>query len=230
MWSHRAPGDATRSGARLVGRARLGRFAATLLGVSLLVAGCGGGGSSVVSAGQIKADARALEAKGYVEQAAMMKDGVITAEELQDSYDLLRDCIAERGFDITAGPYISPVDGLSLEFTMGVPGGSETPISEDDDSFMNECQERYFLDLHYDYANSHPPQMDPPLKTATRECLADRGYETTGEEKSVRDFVGEAAIADPTGSGRDDAVVHCMREVMADLYADRSIAGGSIGW
>jgi hypothetical protein len=212
------------------GRARLGRCAAALLGVSLLVAGCGGGGSSEVSPGQIKADAKALEAKGYVEQAAMMKDGVITAEEFQDGFDLLRGCIAERGFDITAGPYISPVDGLSLEFMMGVPGGSETPISDDDNNFITECEQRYFLDLKFDYANSHPPQMDPPLKTATRECLADRGYETSGEEKSVRDFVGEAAIADPTGSGRDDAVLHCMREAMADLYGDRDIIGGSIGW
>jgi hypothetical protein len=203
---------------------------ATLLSVSLLVAGCGGGGSSEVSAGQIKADGRALEAKGYVEQAAMMKDGVITAEELQDSFDLLRGCLGERGLGTTVGPYTDPVDGLSLLFMIGDPGGSETPMSEDDENFMVECQERYFLDLHYDYAHSHPPQMDPPLKKATRECLADRGYETTGEEKSVRDFVGEAAIADPTGSGRDDAVVHCMREVMADLYSDREFVGGVIGW
>lgn len=202
----------------------VGLCAVGLLGLS----GCGqGGGDDRVSSAQIKEHARELEERGYPEQAAMMADGEITAEEFQDAFDLFRKCLENAGEGIAAGPYTSPVDGLSLDYLID-PGEIEDPIAQGEIEIG--CDDKYLQLLEPDYVYSHEPKMDPALHSALRECLAEKGFETSGEEKSVRDFVGEAAVDDPAGTDRDDVVVDCAHRELDRLYSDRQIVGTGLGW
>ncbi|MDR1189627.1 MAG: hypothetical protein LBK95_19610 [Bifidobacteriaceae bacterium] len=220
---------------RYVSAPRTGPRVGVVIGLcALVVAGvpsCGQSGEDgvEVTSAMIKSDARQLEGQGYTEQAALMADGEITADEYQDAFDQLRGCLDGIGMTITVGPYVSPVDGLTLEFMMGPPDPN-AEMTMTDSQHVTECDERHFATLNHDYSHSREPQMDPALHSAVRDCLADKGFETSGTEKTVEDFVGEAAQVDPAGSDRDDAVSDCMRSEMERLYSDREIVGGGFGW
>ncbi|MDR0366221.1 MAG: hypothetical protein LBH68_05285 [Bifidobacteriaceae bacterium] len=177
-----------------------------------------------MSSSDIRSDARELKRQGYTEQAAMLEDGEITAEEYQEAFDLFRSCLEEVGEGIAAGPYVNPLDGLTYEFMID-PGNVVDPIEQGKNEIA--CEDRYFDPLDYDYGHSHEPQMDPVLHEALRECLADKGFETSGEEKSVRDFVGGDAAE--VGSDLDNAVTECIRSEVERLYPDREVVGG-YGW
>jgi hypothetical protein len=173
----------------------------------------------------IRAHAKELAGQGFGEQAAMLEDGMITADEHQEAFDLLRRCLEDGGEGIAAGPYVNPLDGLTYEFLIDPGENIEDPIAQGELEIA--CEERFFTTLNYDYGRSHEPRMDPVLHGALTECLAEKGFETSGEEKTVKDFAGGAAAE--AGSERDLVVTDCIHSEVARLYPDREVVGG-FGW
>jgi hypothetical protein len=176
--------------------------------------GCtvGGGDGSVVTATAIKADARDLKKNGYAEQAAMLEDGDITAQEYQEAFDLLRACIDNVGAEME-GPWTNPVDGISLSFTilydLDMKRGEELTTA---------CQERYFTTLDGDYLELHPGQMDPLLREAVSECMVGKGFESSGDELTVQDFAGEGSVTDGKLTPRGEALTECVRSECDRLF------------
>jgi hypothetical protein len=191
----------------------------------MLLPACGSAADDEqVTSAMIRADARQLEEQGYLEQAAMLADGEITEEEHQNAFDLVRGCLEESGGGVAAGPYVSPVDGWTLEFLID-PVDTGDPIESGEIEIA--CEERYYSVLSYNYVHSREPRMDPPLRSALIECLGGKGFEVSGEEKSVRDFAGGEGAE--VGSVRDNAVTDCIHESVRRLYPDREVVGG-FGW
>jgi hypothetical protein len=187
------------------------------------------GDQNVTTSAMIKSDARQAKRLGYTEQAAILADGVITPEEYQHAFDLLRRCLDDIDMTITVGPYVNPINGLTYEFAMGSKDPERVGFETMAESGMiADCEMRYFTYIDNDYGGTAGAHMDPPLHAAVTKCLQERGFETTGEERTPGDFVGEAAKADPSAD-RNQAVVDCMHTSLTELYSDREIIGG-FGW
>ncbi|MDR1635244.1 MAG: hypothetical protein LBS27_10070 [Bifidobacteriaceae bacterium] len=176
----------------------------------------GGGDGGLTSPATIKYHARELEKQGYSEQAAMLEDGVVDARDYADAFDLLRTCVEGTDAKIT-DLQTNPVDGISLSFVFEY----EDPATSD---VLDDCQFRYFTTVDMDYRESHANQMDPVLRDAVGECMGELGFETTGEESTVQDFAGEAAVVDGELTPRGQAASDCVQEQVAELFG-----GGGFG-
>lgn len=208
------------------GRRRAAALAAAVLVLVLAGGvGCSPGEGMTVSSAMIRADARDLRQRGFTEQADMLADGEVTAREYQDAFDSMRRCVEEAGLRMT-GPYIDPLDGFSFDFTFR-PGGGEGAVWKDGDiEIIDECEDRYFVPLGADYEGSHVGQLDPVLREAVAECMGREGFELSGEERTVQDFVGESGFEDDGLTGRADAATACFHSQMMRLYSDREVVGG----
>jgi hypothetical protein len=176
-------------------------------------------GAGSVTPAMIKADARDLEKEGYSEQAEMLSDGVVTAREYADAFDLLRTCV-EANDGKVVDLQVNPVDGISLSFAF------ETADLPGIDKALDDCQFRYWTTLEMDYRESHLNKMDPLLRDAVSECMKERGIESTGEEDTVQDFAGEAGLVDGVMTPRAQAASDCIQEQVVELFG----AGGSFAF
>jgi hypothetical protein len=176
----------------------------------------------------IRADAADLERKGYAEQATMLEDGEITAREYQDAFDLMRKCVEDQGLAVD-GPYTDPLDGFSFDYVFVPPGGGDAEFEqplEEVDQIVNGCALRHWQPLSADYEGSRTGQMDPVVREAIGQCLTEAGFDVSGEEKTVQDFVGQQGVTDDGLTPRAEAVSECGRTELARLYPERSVVGG----
>ncbi|MDR1189624.1 MAG: hypothetical protein LBK95_19595 [Bifidobacteriaceae bacterium] len=182
------------------------------------------GDSAQVTSAVIIADARDLEKNGYAEQAAMLQDGVITAREYQDAFDLMRKCVEDLGM-VVDGPYTNRVDSFSLSFSFGPGGGEDAEWKDGDTAKIDECEDRYWIPLDVDYEGSHVGRMDPLLREAMAECLPREGFKVSGDELTLQDFVGEQGVTDEGLTPRAEAVAECVRTEGMRLYPEQGGAG-----
>ncbi|MDR1189623.1 MAG: hypothetical protein LBK95_19590 [Bifidobacteriaceae bacterium] len=194
------------------------------------MSGCSGDGSEdsvLVTSAMIRDDAKELETSGYAEQAAMLENGVITAAEYQQAFDSLRKCV-EGNDMVIRGPWADPLDGFSLDFTTSPAGGDDAEFEPDDPRFeiSDECENRYWFPLSVDYERSRSGQMDPVLRDGIGQCMGRLGFEMSGDEVTVQDFVGEQGIVDGKPTERANAATECINGELARLYPERAVVGG----
>jgi len=201
-------------------------FAALLLVVVPLLSACtGGNGAGAEEAGttsaQMKAVAREAGSNGYSELEAMLEDGKVTKDEYWQGVQNLQACVEERGLGFSE-PQLSPVTGITYEFTINANGRSEEQVSAD----LAECEDRYFGSgfLEQAYRETHAQVMEPALRSAVVACMAKVGE--TGNADGAN--LAEIAPLDDDDRTRRDVAIKCAMEEGLRLFPELqtiSIAG-----
>ncbi|MEV7619224.1 hypothetical protein AB0N59_03695 [Microbacterium sp. NPDC089321] len=201
-------------------------LAALLLVVVPLSSACAGGnGADAEEAGatsaQVKAVAEEAGSNGYSELEAMLEDGKVTKGEYWQGIQNLKGCVEGRGLGFSE-PQLSPVTGITYEFTINGNGRSEEQVSAE----LTECEDRYFGSgfLEQAYRETHAQVMDPALRSAVVACMAKAGEAGNADAANL----AEIAPLDDGDRTRRDVAVKCAMEEGLRLFPELqtiSIAG-----
>jgi hypothetical protein len=183
--------------------------------LSGLLAGCSaddegtaGYTGGVMDSEQIKDLARQESEAGNEEQAEILADGAVSFAEYEGSFNSLTSCLSEVGIEVSE-PLVSPVSGNRYEFSMDTGELDAQAAMADSDV----CQAKFWTSVSQAYSFSNPDVMEPPLRTATSECLVGLGIEPTGEEVNAKEF------ADLPGVDPEDLSA-CILDAATELYPE----------
>lgn len=182
-----------------------------VLPTALMLSACGGGDSSdssTLTESQIQRLAGEAEEAGYLDQASILEDGIVTAEEYEAAVDSYVDCVAEYGYTVSER-VVSPVDSLSLEYATDTAGFNP----DEAQSNIQSCSEGHISYVERGYLGSHEARMDGPLLLALDSCVSEHGVRTTGDEATARDFF-ELDGMDP------GLLAMCISNAADELYPD----------
>lgn len=161
----------------------IGRAPVALVGVALALVGlvgCSGGSderspSATRGPEEVRAEilgtVKVMEDQGRSEQADAFRDGSVDEDEYRQAIGKLRSCIEEKGYSFSE-PILSPVTGLNYEFVYNVNGRDEPTAAEE----FRQCEAQYWQPLAMLYFETHTQRMDPQLKNAVLQCMAQKGY------------------------------------------------------
>lgn len=150
-------------------------------------------------------------AAGSAENAAAMADGDLTEDEYFSGARRYQECYAAEGV-VLPEPITSPVDGLTLEW---IYPDEAFAVVGDAAAELQKCNEQW-APMSAAYA-LHPAYMDPKLRDAVVLCMRDKGYEATGKEERVADFVG-----DPSSDqgAQSDVAVRCIMDSSHEVFPE----------
>lgn len=178
----------------------------------LLLAGCAAEPPVQDDRALVLALAEVERDAGHEEQAALLEDGVASAEDYDEAFRLMRGCMEEGGVTLTE-PVVSPADGLRYIWDFDANGLAPEAIDE----LQLECESVYWTSVSAAYPDTHAHVMDEPLRLAAIECLRAEGYELSGEE---RNFVELAGDPEADGGVRREAAADCVFREAHELYPE----------
>lgn len=143
-------------------------------------------------------------------QAWALGDGNVTEEEYRTAVAKFIGCMADAGYGATE-PMLSPVDGLTLLFDFK-PSGDIAAYN----AKLELCNETQFTQIEPKYVEARTQVMDPALRKAATECLTKEGFEVTGTETNVREFM---AATGTTVQVTMDCVSPAMKKLFPGLPA-----------
>ena len=162
----------------------------------------------------VLAAANAAKEAGANVQYDALKDGTVTFSEYDAAYRNLSHCYQAGGLGITS-PVVSPVDGFSYVFEL-VPNGLEASEIQ---KIQTTCLNKYWMFVSAAYNTVTPPKMDDSLRVAVIACLKSKGYKTSGDEQTARQF---ARVGNGGTTERRNATETCVSDEAFRLYPNLS--------
>ncbi|WP_143036065.1 hypothetical protein [Lentzea fradiae] len=132
---------------------------------------------------------------------------MVTETEYRTAIDGFVSCMRKFDYDVT-DPVLSPIDGLTLLYDLHPTGDPDTWNKN-----LDGCDSSFVSQIEPVYVEARTQVMEPSLRDATAQCLAERGADLGGEERNVKNFV------DTTGNS-DNIVMRCVSDAMKRLFPD----------
>lgn len=138
-------------------------------------------------------------------QAWALSDGVVTEAEYRTAIERFISCVRDAGYEVT-DPVLSPIDRLTLLYDLTANGDRERWNKRIE--YCNDTEVSY---IEPRYVEAREQVMEPSLRAASAECLNHRGFELTGNERNVRDFVKAT-------NGSTATVMECVTPALQRLF------------
>ena len=174
---------------------------------------CSGGQAPAGAGGkldseQIKSLAKDEAEAGHAEQAGILEDGVVTTDELDQAFQLVRQCYESHGYTVN-GPTINPIDGFSYSYSINAAGYEENSVWEN----LEACETKYWRSVNRAYGSAQEAVMDPPLLSAARECLAKENQDVNESARNLADIIKSNGVDQETA-------LNCVSDAAVELYPD----------
>ncbi|MFD4957864.1 hypothetical protein [Microbacterium sp. NPDC058389] len=152
-----------------------------------------------------------LHELGAQESADALADGDVTYDEYLEAARRYQACLRDVGV-VIEGPHLSPVDNVWLLWQLPeeISGGESVAAA------VSSCDERW-RPVAAAYIDTHEQRMDDGLQAAVVTCMAAAGYDLSGDESQVIDFMGE--IESPPTPRMQDAE-RCIVELSQRLFPE----------
>ena len=160
------------------------------------------------SVSQMSAD---LEDQGYAEQAKALADGVVDADEYDAAYELLRQCVEEKGYGVSDA-IVSPLNGTTYEFVYQDNGRKVEEAIADYES----CEAQYWYPTSFIYSDTAPQEITEPLKEAIIACMEREGISAESDASSYTELVGGIDASQETL----EIGASCAQESAYELYPE----------
>jgi hypothetical protein len=190
-------------------------FGGFVLVVCSLAACAPPGPSEQTTPEKLKAMSEQYRAQGFTEQADALEDGKITEDEYRAAYENLDRCITDAGYALTE-MHLSPIDGATYLFAFDSSGRDRDVASQE----MGECQDRYWSGVSAGYQDLVPVKMDEALRQSALDCMRDKGYDVTGDEKTPLELGGPDPVSNGNPSDRWTAAQECLLDAQGELFPE----------
>lgn len=148
---------------------------------------------------------------GREDIARLLDDGVLSESDFNRSFDELKQCYEERGYQVK-DPVVNPADGLTLLFEV-VNSGRTAEVAQKDALDCSDPHEQ----LGAIYTSVNPQVMDEAVRKQALSCIEDRGGVVYEEAANFEEMVG-----DPSEDGGEQrrTAAQCVLESVVELYPD----------
>ena len=192
-------------------------FSAVVALTATALVGCSGTDGGLVKPDDARAIVVAasehLREIGATENAAALEDGVISMDEYLLAAGRYQTCLRELGI-VIGGPGLSPVDNVSLLWDLpdDVAGGEDVAAGS------KVCAD-HWLPVAGAYLDSHEQRMNDDLQKSVSTCMTTAGYDLSGEEETVPDFMGPSS-SNAAQTRRQADAEQCIIRSSQQLYPE----------
>lgn len=178
----------------------------------LSLTACGSEGTSRDQSRElVLKEAQSQRDYGREDIARLLDDGVLSESDFNRSFDDLKQCYEERGYEV-GEPVVNPADGLTLLFEV-VNSGRTTEVVQKDALDCGDPHEQ----LGAIYTSVNPQIMDEAVRKQALSCIEDRGGVVYEEAVNFEEMVG-----DPSEDGGEQrrTAGQCVLESVVELHPD----------